>query len=336
MPVPPHIAGIDKAVARPAISVVIPTYEPERFLIDAVRSVLAQDPGPAQMQIAIVDDGSTNVRAAALLTGIVPADRIEYHEHTDRLGLAGNWNRAITHARGEFIHILHQDDTVHPEFYAALLSGLRTSQRIGMGFCRHAFIDESGRVERISHRERWRAGVLPRWLDRISERQRLQCPAAIVRRDVYETLGGFKADLHYALDWEMWVRIASAYDVWYEPRVLANYRRHRGTETARLQAADQITADMMSAIAALSMHLPPARRARLQHRAYLRVARIHAKRATKLLEAGSPQLAAKQLEGAQAALELLPENLAKRWLRLRVARTELRLATLNKPASERV
>jgi glycosyltransferase involved in cell wall biosynthesis len=326
MPVPPYVAGVDKAVARPAISVVIPTYEPERFLVDTVRSVLAQDPGPAQMQIAIVDDGSTSMRAAAVLTGVAPADRIEYYEHADRLGLASNWNRAIAHARGEYVHILHQDDTVHPEFYAALLSGLRSSRRIGMGFCRHAFIDESGRVERISHRERWRAGVLLRWLDRISERQRLQCPAAIVRRDVYETLGGFRADLHYALDWEMWVRIASAYDVWYEPRVLASYRRHRGTETARLEAIDRTTADTMSAIAVLSMHLPPARRARLQQRAYLRLARVQAKRAAKLLDSGLPQLAAKQLEGAQAAMVRLPENLAKRWLRSRLARTELRLA----------
>src|SRR5687768_11952533 len=106
------------------ISVVIPTYEPGRFLIDAMRSVLAQDPGPAQMQIAIVDDGSARVRPAALLSGVVPVERIEYFEHADRLGLAGNWNRAIGYARGEFIHILHQDDTVGVGFYAALLSGM--------------------------------------------------------------------------------------------------------------------------------------------------------------------------------------------------------------------
>jgi len=327
MNTPPQIAAcVDKDVPRPVVSVVIPTHEPERFLIDTVRSVLAQDPGPAQMQIAIVDDGSMRVRAITLLAGIAPADRIEYHEHADRLGLAGNWNRAIAHARGEYIHILHQDDTVHDGFYAALLLGMRSSQRVGMGFCRHAFIDESDRVERISHRERWRAGVLPRWLDRISERQRVQCPAAIVRREIYETLGGFREDLRYALDWEMWVRIASAYEVWYEPRVLANYRRHHGAETARLQTADQTTADIMSALALLSMHLPPGRRAHLQQRAYLRLVRVHARRAAKLLRAGSPQLAANQLQGARAALAQLPENLAKRWLRSRLARMELRVA----------
>jgi hypothetical protein len=322
----PKIARVDNEERRPAISVVIPTYEPERFLIDAVRSVLAQDPGPAQMQIAIVDDGSARARPAALLAGIAPANRLEYYEHAERLGLAGNWNRAIAHARGEFIHILHQDDTLHSGFYAALLSGLRKSRRIGMAFCRHAFIDENDRVERISHRERWRAGVLPRWLDRISERQRLQCPAAMVRRDVYETLGGFRTDLHYALDWEMWVRIAAHYEVWYEPRALANYRRHHGAETARLQAVDGTVADTMAAIAALGVHLPATHRARLQQRAYLRLARVQTKRTAKLLDSGLPQLATQQFEGAQAAFEQLPENLAKRWLRSRLTRAELRLA----------
>lgn len=326
MKVPPDIARIAGDALRPTISVVIPTHEPERFLLDAVRSVLAQDPGPARMQIAIVDDGSTRVRATTLLAGIVPSDRVEYYEHADRVGLAGNWNRAIAHARGEFIHILHQDDTVHDGFYAALLPGMRSSQRIGMGFCRHAFIDDSDRIERISRRERWWAGVLPGWLDRISERQRVQCAAAIVRREAYERLGGFRDDLRYALDWEMWVRIASAYEVWYEPRVLASYRRHRGAETARLQAADQTTADIMSALALLSTHLPPGRRAHLQQRAYLRLVRVHARRAAKLLEAGSPQLAANQLQGARAALTQLPETLARRWLNARLARMESRIA----------
>lgn len=326
MTMPPAIAPMHDGASRPVISVVVPTYEPERFLIDTLESVLAQDLGPAEMQIAIVDDGSTRSRPSDLLTKISRSDRIELHEHDDRLGLAGNWNRAIGLARGEFVHILHQDDTVNPGFYAALLAGLRRDARIAMAFCRHAFIDDNGVVERISHRERWGPGVLPRWLDRISERQRLQCPAAIVRRRAYESLGGFRSDLPYALDWEMWVRIASRYEVWYEPRVLASYRRHRGAETARLQAAGQTVADMIAAIEVLSMHLPAGRRSELQHRAYRRLVRVHAKRAAKLLEAGSPAVAEQHLQGARDSLARLPEDLATRWARWRLSRLGLRLA----------
>lgn len=310
---------------RPLISVVIPTYEPDRFLIETLESVLAQDLGPERMQIAIVDDGSTRVDVSSLLANIAPAQRIELHKHDERLGLAGNWNRAVEYANGELVHILHQDDVVLPGFYDALLAGFRRSEHIGMAFCRHAFINERGDVERVSHKERWRAGVLPRWLRRISERQRVQCPAAIVRRSVYRTLGGFRIDLPYTLDWEMWVRIASAYDVWYEPRVLASYRRHAGAETARLDAAGRTISDMMAAVAAIAAHLPPSERRELQHRAYRRLARVHTKRAAKLIKKGSHDLATLQLQGAREALDQLPSDLATRWARSKLARVVRRL-----------
>lgn len=323
MNAPPSIAAVCDG-QRPLLSVVIPTYEPERFLIETLRSVLAQDLGPAQMQIAIVDDGSTRAHVPTLLAGMVPLERIELHQHRERLGLAGNWNRALGHARGEFVHILHQDDLVLPGFYSALLAGLR-GERVGMAFCRHAFINEVNEVERISHRERWRAGVLSRWLDRISERQRVQCPAAIVRRDVYRALGGFREDLPYTLDWEMWVRIAAAYDVWYEPRVLASYRRHAGAETARLDSAGRTVSDMMAAIAAISTHLPPSRRRTLEQRAYRRLMRVHMRRAAKLIHAGSGELAALQLQGARDALARLPNDLGTRWSRWKLTRLASRL-----------
>jgi len=322
----PSIGSGDEPAPRPVVSVVIPTFEPDRLLLETIGSVLAQDLGPERMQIAVVDDRSERADVRALLATFEAGDRIEYHAHGERLGLAGNWNRAIDYARGEFVHILHQDDTVRPGFYRALLSGLQNNPRVGMAFCRHAFINERNDVQRISHRERWRAGVLSRWLDRISERQRLQCPAAIVRRDVYRTLGGFRDDLPYALDWEMWVRIASAYDVWYEPRVLASYRRHRGAETARLEAKGETVADMMTAVSAIAAHLPAARRDTLANRAYRRLARVHARRAAKLLETGSTEIAAQYLNGARSALAKLPDSLSARWAYRRIRRLELRLA----------
>ena len=139
-------------------------------------------------------------------------------------------------------------------------------------------------------------------------------------------LGGFRDDLPYALDWDMWVRIASAYDVWYEPRVLASYRRHRGAETARLEAAGETVSDMMAAIAAISMHLPAARRRVLQNRAYRRLVHVHARRAAKLIDTGSTEFAARHLQCARSALGQLPNDLATRWSRRRVERLGLRLA----------
>lgn len=309
------------ADSRPLVSVAIPTFEPQDYLIETIRSVLAQDLGIDRMQIAVVDDGSRRTHPRELLDGVVPAGRIEYYEHDNNAGLAANWNRALQVSRGQFVHILHQDDTVCAGFYSRVLSGLMSAQTPGMAFSRHAFVDQRGHVQRISHRERWRSGVLSNWIERISERQRIQCPAAIVRRDVYEALGGFRRDLSYALDWEMWVRIACRYDVWYEPGVLAHYRRHSEAESARLQAGGQIAEDLLAALDAIAMHLPRQKRTHLMQKAYRRLARQQMRRAARNLRIGHPA-AADQITSASLALDKLHDGIARRWLQLQLRRVQ--------------
>lgn len=325
-----RVQGVD---ARPTISVVIPTFEPQSFLLETLKGVLGQDLGDDPIQVVVVDDGSKRTDVRDLLARVEQSERIELREHAETLGLAGNWNRAIGYAHGDFVHILHQDDVVAPGFYRALIDGMRRSPTIGMGFCRHAFIDEHGRTDRISHRERWSAGVLRNWLERISERQRLQCPAAIVRRDAYETLGGFRSDLRYALDWEMWVRIAARYEVWYEPRVLSYYRRHLGTETNRLQAANSTVADTLTAIEVIAQHSPDARRERLKARAYARIARTNVKRASRLTRRQSYDAASNHIDAARDALQLMPKGFAKGWLHARLSRVIARHAAIRSPAN---
>lgn len=294
----------------------IPTYEPGPFLVEALRGILAQDPGQAIMQIAIVDDASPTVDVAALVAAAAPAGRIEIHRNPANLGLAGNWNRGIELARGEFVHLLHQDDLILPGFYERLLQGLAAEPQVGMAFSRHAFIDETGQWTRRSHRERWLPGRLGRWLARISQRQRIQCPAAVVRRSVYERLGGFRSDLTYALDWEMWVRIAAAHPVWYEPRILACYRRHRRSETSRLTSSGKIGADLLAAIEVFSLHLPEPLRQQLASRAYLRLCATQIRTSEALLDGGAVTGAQTQLAIARKAWHALPAGPGK-WLRER-------------------
>lgn len=309
----------------PIFSVVIPTYEPGQFLREALRSVLAQDPGQDQMQIAIVDDASPKADIAALLAGIADPQRVEVHRHSVNLGLAGNWNRAVATARGGLIHILHQDDLVRCGFYSQLLRGFRQVPDIGMAFCRHAYIDEFDVVTRISHRERWRAGVLHRWLNCIGESQRIQCPSAIVSHKVYEAIGGFREDLRYTLDWEMWVRIAANYPVWYEPATLACYRRHSGNETARLRSSSALGADTLKAIEMLAMHFPSESRSAMKLKAYQTVVQTELRRAKKSIDNGLLAHAPQQLVTARSAIDRLPPSFALRSYRRRLQRLENRL-----------
>ena len=215
------IAPVPDGEPRPTFSVMLPTYEPDHRLGRSLAAVLAQAPGPEAMQIAVVDDGSRQVDVRALVRSFDPAGRVEVHLNQRRAGLAGNWNRCLSLARGKFVHLLHQDDHVLPGFYDRIGYGFRAAPGIGMAFCRSRIVDGNDHLIKTASRQQWTAGVLGGWLPRIAERQRVQTPAAVVARSTYERLGGFRTDLCHALDWEMWVRIAAAAPVWYDPRVLA-------------------------------------------------------------------------------------------------------------------
>jgi hypothetical protein len=245
----------------PRFSVMLPTFEPDEKLLAALRSVLAQALPPASMQITVVDDGSTPGLARSLARTADPEGRVEVVENEHRLGLAGNWNRAIALARGELVHLLHQDDYVRPGFYAAIDRGFRAAPHAGMAFCRSRIVDGDGRPIKSASRLRWLPGLLPDWLPVIAERQRIQTPAAIVRRSTYEALGGFRPELSQTVDWEMWVRIAAAHPVWYEPGCRAVYRRHPGNESARLFESGAVWPDVLRAIEINAASLPESSRA---------------------------------------------------------------------------
>ncbi len=237
---PSKILPLDPvAGARPFWSVMIPAYNPPAdYLEQTLRGILAQDPGPERMQIEVVDDCSPAVDVAALVRKI-SGDRVKVSQTPGNLGLAGCWNTCIERARGDWVHILHQDDLVLPGFYRQLGDGIAASRAAGAAFCRHAFIAADNRWVAQSPLEQAAAGVLDNFNQLLARGCVLQCPSIVVKRSVYENLGGYSLELKYALDWEMWLRIAAKYPVWYEPMILACYRTHGGSETGRLVQTGQ-------------------------------------------------------------------------------------------------
>ncbi|MFM1904807.1 MAG: hypothetical protein RLZZ440_2707 [Planctomycetota bacterium] len=253
---PPPIPPLDSPGDRPRFSVLVPTYEPDGKLARTLESVLAQAGPAAMMEIVVVDDGSRPGLVREIVEQVDPGRRIEVVEHKRRLGLCGNWNRAIARARGELVHLLHQDDYVLPGFYDRMHQAFRQAPGLGMAFCRSRLVDAADRTIRTESRQQWTAGVLVNWLPRIAERQRIQTPAVVVPRATYERLGGYRSDLQLALDWEMWVRIAAHAAVWYEPRPCVCYRRHAANETSRLMASGDAWPDIAWAIEINAGHLP--------------------------------------------------------------------------------
>ncbi len=220
--------------ARPLWSVMIPAYNCGRFLGETLESVLRQDPGPDEMQIEVVDDHSTADDPEAVARA-VGGERVSVFRQPVNVGNARNFNTCLRRSRGHLVHILHGDDAVRESFYGTLGTAFATHANVGAAFCRYISIDEKSNWQTISPLERPTPGPIDGWLEKIALGQRLQPPCMVVRREVYEHVGGFDENLSYGEDWAMWTRIAAKYPVWYEPAPLALYRVHGGSVTASMR-----------------------------------------------------------------------------------------------------
>jgi GT2 family glycosyltransferase len=249
--VPPPVLPLPPLAARPFWSVMIPIYNArEDYLRETLQSVLCQDPGVDEMQIEVLDNCSTIGDPEALVREI-GGGRVLFHRQTHNLGTGGNFNACIERARGRWVHILHGDDTVRPEFYRRARSGIEVHPEVAAALCRIIYMDEDSQWTGLSDLESRQRGVLDSgfaWRQLLD--QRIQFVGMVVARSTYEELGGFRPSLPHCLDWDMWKRIALAKPVHYEPRAAGllpaarrsrqqpadrdGRERHRGTALDRL------------------------------------------------------------------------------------------------------
>ncbi|MBV9127320.1 MAG: glycosyltransferase family 2 protein [Verrucomicrobia bacterium] len=132
----------DAAAPNPLVTILMPTHARAHLVPFAVRSALAQTYAP--VEIRVLDNASPDDTAGALAE--FRADqRFHYHRHPQDLGITGNWRYGIAAARGEFFCLLHDDDTIEPEFIEKLVAPLRADPTLALAFSDHWTIDRHGR-----------------------------------------------------------------------------------------------------------------------------------------------------------------------------------------------
>ncbi|MGD1911612.1 MAG: glycosyltransferase family 2 protein [Rivularia sp. (in: cyanobacteria)] len=251
------IQPVPEDVSRPLWSVMIPTYNCANYLRETLASVLAQDPGAEVMQIEVIDDYSTKDDPAAVVEEL-GRGRVKFYRQPKNVGYIKNFNTCLERSQGKLIHLLHGDDCVRDNFYTKIQSGFETEPSIGAAFCRQMNTNENGEEVWCPEVEQPHSGVLSNWIERIGVQCIIQPPSIVVRRDVYEKLGGFDSRICCAgEDWEMWVRIAAHYSMWYEPEPLVNYRVHSASLTKRCQRKGQNIRDLRSIVDINKTSLPP-------------------------------------------------------------------------------
>jgi len=121
----------------------IPAYNCLAYLREALENVLDEAPGPAQMQITVVDDASTDGDVGAVVKA-VGRGRVGYFRQPVNRGSLRNFETCLNLARGEWVHLLHGDDRVTPGFYAEIEMLLRRHPEAGAAFTNVTYIHPSG------------------------------------------------------------------------------------------------------------------------------------------------------------------------------------------------
>jgi glycosyltransferase involved in cell wall biosynthesis len=192
---------------RLTVTVVIPAYNPGRYLIAAIESALLQEPAP--LEVIIVDDGST--------VPVVVTDRSGVRVvRQPNAGPSAARNRGIREARGELIAFLDADDVWYPGKLAAQLARIRPG--VGLCSCDFDVIDFEG--------------TRPGWGGHGGDyRQLLRgnsiCTSTVLaRRSVLVEAGGFDERLRRSEDWAMWLDIARQSELEHVGQLFVGYRQH--------------------------------------------------------------------------------------------------------------
>jgi glycosyltransferase involved in cell wall biosynthesis len=250
------ILPVPEGTPRPLWSVMIPTYNCANYLRETLASVLAQDIGPEIMQIEVIDDHSTKDDPEAVVRELA-GDRVSFYRQPENVGYIKNFETCLQRSRGKLIHLLHGDDCVRDNFYHKMQQLFVNHPEIGGAFCRHIIMNDEGHWQRFSPVEQPESGVMSSWLERIAVKHSIQTPSIVVRREVYERLGGFdRRMLSCGEDWEMWVRIAAHYPMGYEVEPLALYRDRSNSLTKRSIRTGQNIRDVRKATEITKAYLP--------------------------------------------------------------------------------
>jgi GT2 family glycosyltransferase len=247
-----RIAPVPSRGTRPPWSVMISVHDGAEHLEQALAAVLAQDSGPARMQVEVIDSRPGHGDAAEAVLRIA-GSRASYVREPLEAGPAAHLNRCLERAQGHLVHLLDARDVVGEGFYGAFEQLFDHSPEIGAAFCHTAPVDGQGQRQAAPPPLQGDSGPLHPGFEKVAVLAPVERSSMVVRRAVYEHLGGFDERFAWGgYDMEMWLRIAAHYPIGYEVEPLVLRRETRDS----LRDLVQCAADTIRSLAAMEAYLP--------------------------------------------------------------------------------
>ena len=202
------------------VSIVTPSFNQERYIEKTIQSVLVQD--YPQIEYRIVDGGSTD--------GTVHVIKKYAHQlagwvsEKDR-GQTDAINKGFAQAKGDIVAWINSDDTYEPGAISAAVRYLQEHPDVGMVYGDCNYINESGDVVGQFHAAQTNYGLLRQGFTHIPQQ------TMFLRAELWKQVGPLDPSFYFAMDYDLWTRIAARAKINYVPQTWANFRLHTSGKT---------------------------------------------------------------------------------------------------------
>lgn len=212
----------NKTNLDPLLSIIIPAYNVEDYIKDAIISAL--DQSMKEIEVIVINDGSTD-NTKEIIQSIINErndPRLRVIDQCNR-GLSGARNTGVINARGEYIGFLDGDDIWHRDKAIQHCQLLNNNENIGLTFSLSEYLTEDGcQTGNLLSCTKTR----PSLHDMIKRNHIGNGSSPVVRMNCFKVAGNFDEDLRSCEDYEMWCRILclTEYEAILIPRGLTYYR----------------------------------------------------------------------------------------------------------------
>jgi glycosyltransferase involved in cell wall biosynthesis len=214
------------------VTIVTPSYNQGKYLERTIQSVFAQD--YPHVEYIVIDGGSKDDSLEIIKKY---QKRISYWVSEKDQGQTDAINKGFSHANGDVYAWLNSDDTYLPDAVTEAVELFNTYQELGLVYGDANYIDENDRI----------IGKFPSAqtdLKRLKDGYvHIPQQAAFFRAELWKKVAPLDPSFYFAMDYDLWIRLARISQLKYEPRTWANFRLHSDGKT--INADDRCWPEML-------------------------------------------------------------------------------------------
>jgi glycosyltransferase involved in cell wall biosynthesis len=231
----------------PTVSVVVPNYNHARFLRRRVESILEQT--FQDFELILLDDCSTD-ESQSILSSYASNPRVKIEFNLANSGSTfKQWNKGARLASGKYLWIAESDDYADKRLLERLTEVLDADPKIAFAYCRSWRVSSDDQLEGFA--DLYLAYLdAHKWTENFCTDGREMCrnylhhtnpvpnaSAVLLRKHIYELVGGADESLRLCGDWKLWIAMALAGKVAYLREPLSYFRFHEGSVRSKTEPA---------------------------------------------------------------------------------------------------